>query len=122
MTEEMATKLAQELLEAADEDARARVVVHWLPAFARCQVTTSARVKTLVTTVQEIRDEMRAYHAPKKETPMKSTPPLDPRLERLKLVLGFLGKNWPALLLILIFVKTFGLMGVIESLTGLADK
>ena len=53
---------------------------------------------------------------------MKSTPPLDPRLERLKLILRFLGKNWPALLLILIFVKTFGLMGVIESLTGLADK
>lgn len=114
MNEEMSTRLAQELLEAPDEDARARVVVHWLPAFARCQVTTSARVKQLVTTVGELRDEMRAYHAPKdakEEQPVKPAKPVDPRLERLKLILGFAQRNWQGAALLVILAKAFGLLG-----------
>lgn len=112
MNEEMSTRLAQELLEAEDEDARARVVVHWLPDFARCQVTTSARVKQLVTDVGALRDEMRAYHTPKKEDAVKKEKtPADPRLERLRLILGFAQRNWQGFALLIILAKAFGLLG-----------
>ena len=115
MNEEMATRLAQELLDAADEDARARVVVRWLPDFARCQVRTAARVKALCADVKALGAKMDEYHSPKAE---EEKQPKDPRLERLKLVLGFLGKNWPALLLILIFLQAFGLIDILERLIG----
>ena len=116
MNDEMATRLAQELLDAADEDARARVVVRWLPDFARCQVTTSARVKQLVAKVDELARKMDDYHAPKEVEEEEEQK--DPRLERLKLILGFAGRNWPAGLLILIFCKAFGLLDVLKGIIG----
>ena len=116
MNEEMATRLAQELLDAADEDARARVVVRWLPDFARCQVTTAARVKSLVSEVKSLSVKMDAYHSPKAEEEEEEQK--DPRLERLRLILGFAGRNWPAGLLILIFCKAFGLLDVLEGIIG----
>lgn len=122
MNEEMSTRLAQELLEAPDEDARARVVVHWLPDFARCQVTTSARVKQLVTDVGALRDEMRTYHTPKKEDAVKKEKtPLDPRLERLRLILAFAQRNWQAVAILVILAKALGLLeGVtLKTLLGL---
>ncbi len=114
MNDEMATRLAQELLEAPDEDARARVVVRWLPDFARCQVTTAARVKSLVSEVKALGAKMDEYHSPKTE----EEEPKDPRLERLRLILGFAGRNWPAGLLILIFLQAFGLIDILERLIG----
>lgn len=117
MNEEMATRLAQELCDATDEDARARVVVHWLPDFARCQVATASRVKQLVTTVAELRDEMHAYHAAPPEPPaQEEKPPLDPRLERLKLILGFAQRNWPAAALLAILIKVFDLEDLLAKL------
>lgn len=122
MNDEMATRLAQELLDAADEDARARVVVRWLPDFARCQVTTAARVKAqgvkidaLAGKVDALGDKMDEYHSPKVE---EEEEPKDPRLERLRLILGFAGRNWPAGLLILIFCKAFGLLDVLKGIIG----
>ena len=139
MNDEMATRLAQELLDAADEDARARVVVRWLPDFARCQVTTSARVKQLVAKVDELARKMDAYHAPAQETavataedprttkmdayhaPAQETAVAtaeDPRTTRLKLILAFAQRNWPAVALLAILVKVFGLDDLLAALLG----
>lgn len=116
MNDEMATRLAQELLDAADEDARARVVVRWLPDFARCQVTTSARVKQLVAKVDELARKMDAYHAPAQETAVATAE--DPRTTRLKLILAFAQRNWPAVALLAILVKVFGLDDLLAALLG----
>ena len=138
MNDEMATRLAQELLDAADEDARARVVVRWLPDFARCQVTTSARVKQLVAKVDELARKMDAYHAPAQETAVRTSSlgprasaayhapaqetavatAEDPRTTRLKLILAFAQRNWPAVALLAILVKVFGLDDLLAALLG----
>ena len=118
MNDEMATRLAQELLDAADEDARARVVVRWLPNFARCQVTTAARVKSqgvkidaLAGKVDALGAKMDAYHAAPPEPPaQEEKPPLDPRLERLKLILAFAQKNWQSVAILLILLQAFGVL------------
>ena len=110
-------KLSQELLEAADEDARARVVVRWLPNFARCQVKTAARVKQLVASIDKLGAKMDAYHAAPPEPPaQEEKPPLDPRLERLKLILGFAQRNWPAAALLAILIQVFDLADLIKAL------
>lgn len=119
MNDEMSTRLAQELLDAADEDARARVVVRWLPDFARCQVTTAARVKAqgvkidaLAGKVDALGDKMDAYHSPKKEeTVTQDAKRVDPRLERLKLILGFAQRNWQGVAIVVILAKALGLLG-----------
>lgn len=115
MNNEMATRLAQELLDAADEDARARVVVRWLPDFARCQVTTAARVKeqgvkidAIAGKVDALGDKMDAYHAPTQETEMKTAE--DPRTTRLKLILAFGQKNWQSVAIFLILLQAFGVL------------
>lgn len=112
----MSTRLAQELLDAADEDARARVVVKWLPDFARCQVTTSARVKQLVAKVDELARKMDAYHAPKQEAKTMETAH---QQTRLALAMKFFRENWQSVALFLILVKALGLLDVIEHLVGL---
>lgn len=124
MNDEMATKLAQELLDAADEDARARVVVRWLPDFARCQVTTAARVKAqgtkidaLAGKVDALAEKMDAYHAPAQETDVATAE--DPRTTRLKLILAFAQRNWAAFALLAILVKVFGLTDLLASLFSL---
>lgn len=114
MNEEMSTRLAQELLDAADEDARARVVVRWLPDFARCQVTTAARVKQLVAELKELNQKMDAYHNPK--TAAAQAKPVDTRLERLKLILAFAQRNWPAAALLAILIKVFDLEDLLAKL------
>lgn len=121
MNEEMATRLAQELCDATDEDARARVVVHWLPDFARCQVTTAARVKAqggkidaLAGKVDALADKIDAYHAPTHETETKTDE--DPRTTRLKLILGFAQRNWPAAVLLAILIRVFDLTDLIKAL------
>ena len=119
VNDEMSTRLAQELLDAADEDARARVVVRWLPDFARCQVTTAARVKAqgakidaLGDKVDALGDKMDAYHAAPPEPPaQKEKPPLDPRLERLRLILAFAQRNWQGIAIVVILAKALGLLG-----------
>lgn len=123
MNEEMSTRLAQELLEAPDEDARARVVVRWLPDFARCQVTTAARVKAqgvkidaLAGKVDALGDKMDAYHAPTQETETKTAE--DPRTTRLRLILGFAARNWPAAALLLILIKVFNLGDLVLEILG----
>lgn len=125
MNEEMATRLAQDLLAAADEDARARVVVRWLPDFARCQVTTAARVKaqgakidTLAGKLDALGDKMDAYHAaPKGEFAMKTnTLPQT----RLALAMKFFKENWQSVVLFLLFLKAFGLEGLLKDLFTLA--
>lgn len=124
MNDEMSTRLAQELLDAADEDARARVVVRWLPDFARCQVTTAARVKAqgakidaLGEKVDALSDKIDAYHSPKKEeTVTQYAKRVDPRLERLKLILGFAQRNWPAAALLAILIKVFDLEDLLAKL------
>ena len=115
MNDEMATRLAQELLDAADEDARARVVVRWLPDFARCQVTTAARVKAqgvkidaLADKVDALGDKMDAYHAPTQEAEMKTAE--DPRTTRLKIILAFAQKNWQSVAILLILLQAFGVL------------
>lgn len=119
MNDEMATRLAQELLDAADEDARARVVVRWLPDFARCQVTTAGRVKeqgvkidALAGKVDALGDKMDAYHAPKKEAEMEPDKKTaeDPRTTRLKLILAFGQKNWQSVAIFLILLQAFGVL------------
>ena len=110
--------LSQELLAAADEDARAKVVVHWLPAFARCQVKTAARVKSLVAEVKTLSLKMDAYHSQKAEE--EEEQPKDPRLERLKLILAFAQRNWAAAALVAILVKVFGLTDLLASLFSFA--
>lgn len=123
MNDEMATRLAQELLDAADEDARARVVVRWLPDFARCQVTTAARVKaqgakidTLAGKVDALADKMDAYHAPAKADAAEAAE--DPRTTRLRLILAFAQRNWAAAALVAILVKVFGLDDLLAALLG----
>lgn len=115
MNDEMSTRLAQELLDAADEDARARVVVRWLPDFARCQVKTAARVKSqgvkidaLAGKVDALGDKMDAYHAPMQKTEMKTAE--DPRTTRLKLILAFGQKNWQSVAIFLILLQAFGVL------------
>lgn len=105
--------LSQELLAAADEDARARVVVHWLPAFARCQVKTAARVKSLCADVKALGAKMDAYHSPKAE---EEEEPKDPRLERLRLILGFVQRNWPAAALLAILYRVFDLEDLFKTI------
>lgn len=121
MNDEMATRLAQELLDAADEDARARVVVRWLPNFARCQVTTAARVKSqgvkidaLAGKVDALGAKMDAYHAPSQETEMKTAE--DPRTKRLKLILAFAQKNWQSVAILLILLQAFGVLDKIVEI------
>lgn len=119
MNDEMSTRLAQELLDAADEDARARVVVRWLPDFARCQVTTAARVKAqgakidaLGEKVDALSDKIDAYHSPKKaETVTQDAKRVDPRLERLRLILAFAQRNWQGVAIVVILAKALGLLG-----------
>lgn len=119
MNDEMSTRLAQELLGAADEDARARVVVRWLPDFARCQVTTAARVKAqgakidaLGEKVDSLSDKIDAYHSPKKEEAVtQDEKRVDPRLERLRLILAFAQRNWQGVAIVVILAKALGLLG-----------
>lgn len=115
----MSTKLSQELLLAEGEDARARVIVKWLPDFARCQVTTSARVKQLVAKVDELARKMDAYHAaPKKEAdPMKLNALPQTRLA---LAMKFFKENWQSVVLFLLFLKAFGLEDLLKDLFTLA--
>ena len=120
MTEEDAMRLSQELLAAKDEDARARVVVKWLPDFARCQVKTAARVKQLVASVDKLGAKMDAYHAAPPPPPPTFTSEddeeKDPRLERLKLILAFAQRNWPAAALLAILIKVFDLGDLLAKL------
>lgn len=114
----MSTKLSQELLLAEGEDARARVIVKWLPDFARCQVTTSARVKQLVAKVDELARKMDDYHAaPKGECAMKTNAPPQTRLA---LAMKFFKENWQSVILFLLFLKAFGLEGLLKDLFTLA--
>lgn len=117
MNEEMSTKLSQELLLADGEDARARVIVKWLPDFARCQVTTSARVKQLVAKVDALAQKMDAYHAPKQEATMETD---HAPQTRLALALKFFKENWQSVVLFLLFLKAFGLEGLLKDLFTLA--
>ena len=118
MNEEMSTKLSQELLLAEGEDERARVIVKWLPDFARCQVTTSARVKQLVAKVDELARKMDDYHAPKQEDKTMETDHAPQT--RLALSLKFFKENWQSVVLFLLFLKAFGLEGLIKDLFTLA--
>lgn len=126
MNDEMATRLAQELLDAADEDARARVVVRWLPDFARCQVTTAARVKAqgvkidaLAGKVDALGDKMDAYHAPAQEETQTMETDHAPQT-RLALSLKFFKENWQSVVLFLLFLKAFGLQDLLKDLFTLA--
>lgn len=114
----MSTKLSQELLLAEGEDARARVIVKWLPDFARCQVTTSARVKQLVVKVDELAKKMDDYHAPKeeKQTMEAGTTPQT----RLALAVKLFKENWQSVVLFLLFLKAFGLESLLQGLFTLA--
>lgn len=122
MNEEMSTKLSQELLLAEGEDARARVIVKWLPDFARCQVTTSARVKQLVAKVDELARKMDDYHAPKeKEKEEAQTMETDQAPQtRLALAMKFFKENWQSVVLFLLFLKAFGLEDLLKDLFTLA--
>lgn len=127
MNDEMATKLAQELLDAADEDARARVVVRWLPDFARCQVTTAARVKaqgakidTLAGKLDALGDKMDAYHAPKEKEEVQTMETDHAPQTRLALALKFFKENWQSVVLFLLFLKAFGLEDLLKDLFTLA--
>ena len=113
MNEEMSTKLSQELLLAAGEEERARVIVKWLPDFARCQVTTSARVKQLVVKVDELARKMDAYHAPKQEAKTMETAH---QQTRLALAMRFFKENWQSVVLFLLFLKAFGLEDLLKDL------
>ena len=120
MNDEMATRLAQELLDADDEDARARVVVRWLPDFARCQVTTAARVKAqgvkidaLAGKVDALGDKMDAYHAPTQEVKTMETAH---QQTRLALAMRFFKENWQSVVLFLLFLKAFGLEDLLKDL------
>ena len=106
--------LSQELLAAADEDARARVVVHWLPAFARCQVKTAARVKALCADVKALGAKMDAYHAPTQETEAMETG--NAPQTRLALAMRFFKENWQSVVLFLLFLKAFGLEDLLKDL------
>lgn len=120
MNDEMSTRLAQELLDAADEDARARVVVRWLPDFARCQVTTAARVKaqgakidSLGDKVDALADKMDAYHAPKQVEDEsvaveRHVPP----------ILVWLRKNWTWLFIMILCLKNNGLVEIFQWIIG----
>ena len=121
MNEEMSTKLSQELLLAEGEDERARVIVKWLPDFARCQVTTSARVKQLVAKVDELARKMDDYHAPKEVEEEDKTMETDhvPKT-RLTLAMKFFKENWQSVVLFLLFLKAFGLEDMLKDLFTLA--
>ena len=113
MNEEMSTRLAQELLSAPDKEARAQVVVNWLPDFARCQVTTAARVKQLVAKVDELARKMDDYHAPKQEVKTMETAH---QQTRLALAMRFFKENWQSVVLFLLFLKAFGLEDLLKDL------
>lgn len=120
MNEEMATRLSQALIKAETKEARALVVVEWLPEFARCQITTAGRVKQLVAKVDDLAAKMEAYHAPgKKGTDMNTKTADDPRTARLKLILGFFAANWQGVFLFLLLLQSFGLADLLKSLFAL---
>lgn len=119
MNEEMSTKLSQELLLAEGEDARARVIVKWLPDFARCQVTTSARVKQLVAKVDELARKMDDYHAPKEKKEEQKMETAQQQT-RLALAMKFFKENWQSVVLFLLFLKAFGLEDLLKDLFMLA--
>ena len=115
----MSTKLSQELLLAEGDDARARVIVKWLPDFARCQVTTSARVKQLVTKVDELARKMDDYHAPKKEEEEEvKTMETAHQQTWLALAMRLFKENWQSVVLFLLFLKAFGLEDLLKDLFG----
>lgn len=120
MNEEMSTKLSQELLLAEGEDARARVIVKWLPDFARCQVTTSARVKQLVAKVDELARKMDDYHAPKEKKEEQTMETDHAPQTRLTLAMKFFKENWQSVVLFLLFLKAFGLEDLLKDLFTLA--
>ena len=134
MNEEMATRLSQDLLDAPDEDARARVVVRWLPDFARCQITTAGRVKQLVpkvdtlsAKVDTLSAKMDAYHGaqgkpaadPEAATPAAATPAPRGPVGRLSALLALLKANWQWLLLFALVAKAYGLVDIIAQLLSL---
>lgn len=126
MNEEMSARLAQELLDAADDDARARVVVHWLPDFARCQVATAGRVKQLVAAVDNLGKKMDAYHgagAAKAKSAPSSTSAEETRprdfIARLTAFLGLLKANWQWVAILLLLLKAYGLTDLFERLFAL---
>ena len=127
MNEEMATRLSQALIKAETKEARAMVVVEWLPEFARCQITTAGRVKaqgakidSLCAKVDGLATKMEAYHAPgKKGTDMSTKTTEDPRITRLKIILGFLAANWQGVFLFLLLLQSFGLTDLLKSLFAL---
>lgn len=126
MNEEMATRLSQALIKAETKEARAMVVVEWLPEFARCQITTAGRVKaqgakidSLCAKVDGLATKMAAYHAPGKKGSDMKTKTDDPRIARLKLILGFFAANWQGVFLFLLLLQSFGLTDLLKSLFAL---
>ncbi len=122
MNEEMSARLAQELLDAADDDARARVVVHWLPDFARCQVATAGRVKQLVAAVDALGRKMDAYHTAAGNHEGTHAAPAKakaPALARLEGALALLKANWQWLLLFALVAKAYGLVDFLKALFAL---
>lgn len=129
MNEEMATRLSQDLLDAPDEDARARVVVRWLPDFARCQITTAGRVKqlvpkvdTLASKVDTLSAKMDAYHgAQGKPAAAPAAAAHAPRgpVGRLSALLALLKVNWQWLLIVALVAKAYGLTDFLAKLLSL---
>lgn len=117
MNEEMATRLSQELLDAQGEDERARVVVRWLPDFARCQITTAGRVKQLVAKVDTLAAKMDAYHGAQ-AAPSAIPAPRGP-VGRLAALLALLKANWQWLLLFALVAKAYGLTDFLAQLFSL---
>lgn len=124
MNEEMATRLSQDLLDAQGEDARARVVVRWLPDFARCQITTAGRVKqlvpkvdTLASKVDTLASKMDAYHGAQGK-PAAAHAPRGP-VGRLSALLALLKANWQWILIVALVAKAYGLIDVLAKLLSL---
>lgn len=129
MNEEMATRLSQDLLDAPDEDARARVVVRWLPDFARCQITTAGRVKqlvpkvdTLAAKVDTLSAKMDAYHGAQGKpaaAPAAAAPAPRGPVGRLSALLALLKANWQWLLIVALVAKAYGLTDFLAKLLSL---
>lgn len=121
MDDEQSAKLSQDMFDAKDDAARIRVAIHWLPVLIRCLMKTAGRVKLMLARLEALEQKVDAQHAPKQVKEEDKTKETDHAPQtRLALALKFFKENWQSVVLFLLFLKAFGLEGLLKDLFTLA--
>lgn len=118
MDDEQSAKLSQDMFDAKDDAARIRVAIHWLPVLIRCLMKTAGRVKLMLARLEALEQKVDAKHAPKTEAQTMETDHAPQT--RLTLAMKFFKENWQSVVLFLLFLKAFGLEGLLKDLFTLA--